>query len=198
MQYYRVVKGRKSPAHSAWPSFGLNWTAIGSRRGDEQALTHRVQLSVKQAFDSRLLGRLEYHVTGGSTLGDPALHFADWHHFNTNSTLVGPYQGLDVFRGLGQYERSTAQAYATLHLRYEHNRILLKRLPFMGKSLIRESLFVNQLVTADGKPWLEVGYGLQQVFLLFNTEVFSGFEGGRFKSAGLRIGIPIGEATVRL
>jgi hypothetical protein len=137
-------------------------------------------------------------ASAGSFYGEKPLHFADYKHFNSNSTWVGSYQQIDAFRGLKPYERSTTNPYLELHLKYEHARIALKRLPFLAGSLMRESLFVNHLSINNSGSWTEVGYGVQQLFLLFNAEIFTGFESGKYKMAGLRIGIPIGEATIRM
>ncbi len=198
MQYYRIVKGRKMTAHSAFPTFGLDWTMTHADARTATANTHRLEFSVKQSFDSRLWGRFEYLVNAGFFFGDDPVHFADYKHFNVISTHVGPYPRPDAFRGLEIYGRSTTKPCIETHLRYEHGRILVKRLPFLAGSLMRESLFVNHLAAGGQKPWIEIGYGLQQVFLLFNAEVFTGFEGGNYTNTGIRIAIPIGEGTIRL
>lgn len=198
MQYYRIVKGRKMTAHSAFPTFGLDWTMTHADAKSATTNTQQLDFSARQSFDSRLWGRFEYLVKAGFFLGDDPVHFADYKHFNVISTHVGPYPRLDAFRGFGIYGRSTTKPYIETHLRYEHGRILVKRLPFLAGSLMRESLFVNHLAAGGQKPWLEIGYGVQQLFLLFNAEVFTGFEGGKYTNTGIRIAIPIGEGTIRL
>ncbi len=197
-QYFRIVQNRKRVSHSAYPTFGFNWKMGMNSRESGKNTFHALTVSIKQQFESRLYGRFEYMANAGSFFGDNPLHYADYKHFNTNSTWVGPYQQINSFRGLNPYERSTTSPYIELHGRYEHARILFKRLPFLAGSLMRESLFVNHLSVQDEGSWTEFGYGVQQLFLLFNAEIFTGFESGKYKMTGLRIGIPIGEATIRM
>lgn len=197
-QYYRIYKGRKQLSHSAYPTFGL-MTKIGFSRDVPQTDNfYQLSFSMEQGFNQRLLGSFNYYVELGSFYGDKVRHFADYKHFSTSPTWIGPYAGNSTFRGLYPYDRSTSASYMQMHLHYEHARILLKRLPFLSGSVIRESLFVQHLMVENQKPWTEIGYGIKQLFFIFNVEVYTGFEGGKYKAAGLRLEIPIGSATIRL
>jgi hypothetical protein len=51
-------------------------------------------------------------------------------------------------------------------------------------------VYVNYLATTDNKLYYEVGYGLNQIFLMFNLEVFTGFKGASHEYTGIKIGIP--------
>ncbi len=196
--YYRVIEGRKRMSHSSWPTINLGWKVDAASRDNAKSITQEFNLGIQHRYGSRLAGQIEFFIGGGVFVGDKPLHFADYKHFEASPTLVGSYAQLTTFRGLNPYERSTSDNYAQLHLRYEHARILIKRLPFLADKLIRESLFLNVLTQKVAQPYVEAGYGIQQLFLLFNAEVFAGFEGGRHQITGFRIGIPIGEATIRL
>ena len=67
----------------------------------------------------------------------------------------------------------------------------------MAGKLAREKLFFNSLLRVGGDPYYEIGYGLDQVFLLFSIEFVSAFSGGKNQYNGFRIGIPLnGMVTV--
>lgn len=197
-QYYRIINNRKQLSHSAYPTFGLMTKMGFSRDLPQNNAFYQLSLSMKQGFQSRLLGSLDYYVEIGSFYGDKVHHFADYKHFSTAPTWIGGNATNSTFRALLPYERSTTDAYFQAHLHYEHARILLKRLPFLSGSLIRESLFVQHLMVENRKPWTEIGYGMKQLFFLFNVEVYTGFEAGKYKTAGIRLEIPIGQATIRM
>ncbi len=96
-----------------------------------------------------------------------------------------------MFRTLRYYERSTIHDFAVAHFEYNHSRLLIKRLPPFADKLMREVLFFNALFAERDKPYYEFGYGLNQVFLLFDIEVVSGFSGGKHQYTGFRLGIPL-------
>ncbi len=198
MQYYRVVKGVKQVSHSVWPTFGVALTATFADNNRQKAASQLLVISLRQSIGSRLWGKLDYEVEAGDFLGDKPLHFADWKHYCVSNTHVGPYAPLGSLRSAGNYERSTDGRFAAFRLAYSHSRILLKRLPFLAESLIRESVFAHQMMNSGQKTLTEIGYGIQQLFLVMNAEAFAAFEGGRFREAGIRIGIPFGMAIIEM
>lgn len=197
-QYYKIVKDRKQLSHSAYPTFGLMVRMGAIHDLPQSNAFYQLSFSMKQGFQNRLLGNLDYYVELGSFYGDKVQHFADYKHFSTSPTWIGGNATNSTFRALLPYEKSTTDAYFQAHLHYEHARILLKRLPFLSGTLIRESLFVQHLMVENKKSWTEIGYGVKQLFFLFNVEVYAGFEGGKYTVAGLRLEIPIGQATIRM
>ncbi len=96
-----------------------------------------------------------------------------------------------MFYTIDYFAYSTTGDYASGHLHYDHSRLLLKRLPFLADKLMRERLFAKALLVEGRKPYFEFGYGLDQVFLLFNIDIVSGFSGSKHQYTGLRIGIPL-------
>jgi hypothetical protein len=47
-------------------------------------------------------------------------------------------------------------------------------------------------------PYYEINYGVHQIFLLMNVNVFAGFEKGMLKTSGIRIGVPIRGGMIAL
>jgi hypothetical protein len=134
----------------------------------------------------------------GKFFNNEKMFFADYKHFNTSPLWVKAANNIDMFRTIAFYERSTNNAYAQSHIQYDHSRILLKRLPFLAGKLFREKIFFNGLITADNMPFYELGYGIDQLFLIFNAEIVTGFSAGNHRYTGVRIGVPLSAASIRL
>jgi len=95
---------------------------------------------------------------------------------------------LETFRLLDYYQHSTNDKYLEGHLQFSSDRLLLKRLPILNNSLaIQEKIFVNYLTSPNYKNYWEVGYGLSQIFLLLDIEVFCNFKGKEYQETGLKI-----------
>jgi hypothetical protein len=118
------------------------------------------------------------------------MYFADYKHFGTNAPFLIGTSEESLFRLINYYDYSTNNNYLEGHLWLENDRIILKRLPVLNKTLMREFIYVNYLSTTGNYPYYEVGYGLNQIFLMFNLEVFAGFKGSSHEYTGIKIGIP--------
>jgi len=149
-----------------------------------------LEFSVRQGLYFRRIGGVTYKATAGTFFNNHKIYFADYKHFATNTPfLIGASEG-SMFRLPDYYAYSTNKSYFEGLIRLESDRILLKRLPGLNKTLMRESLYFNYLATTDHKPYYEVGYGLNQIFLMFSVEVFAGFRGTTHEYSGIKIGIP--------
>ncbi len=195
--YYRIFNNQKQMLHSAYPSFTLRWRQGISSLFDSDAAFQMLEFGVKYGFEKRLLGRFDYLLKSGFFPKSNRLYFADYKHFNNNPLWVSGANKLDMFRSLSFYDYSTENPYFEAHIQYQHGRIVLKRLPFLAGSLIRESLFFNMLATEGNAPLLEFGYGVNQIFLLFDLELFTGIAGGKHHHTGIRLGIPLSGGEIR-
>ncbi|MDR4988458.1 MAG: DUF5686 and carboxypeptidase regulatory-like domain-containing protein [Bacteroidales bacterium] len=197
--YYRMANNRKVMMHSSFPTVSLMyrqgvrdvWESSSAFRHWEVSVSHRMEL--------RLIGNISYKLTGGFFPQKKGAFFADYRHFDTNPLWVKSSNNIDMFQTPGYYAYSTVSNYSTLHVRYDHSRLLLKRLPVLSDKLLRERLFVNTLLIDGRKPYTEFGYGLDQLLLIFSVDVVSGFSGGKHQYTGFRIGIPLtGQVGLRL
>lgn len=197
--YYMRVGERKQMLYSYYPTLSLNYREAFEGIAGSNARFRLLEAGISQSFTLRMIGQFSYIMRAGRFFNAENLYTPDFRHFKGNSTWVMSAGETDRFRSLGFYENSAASSWAEAHLHYEHGRILLKRIPFMARTLIREQMYVKLLATEEHQPYLEVGYGLNQVFLLFNLEVVTGFRGGRHNYTGFRIGMPLGgEASIRM
>jgi len=189
--FYRIYDNtEKWYSHSRFPTFKLAYKKGINNLFDSDVNFDQLEISVQQNKYIRRLGSLFYKATAGSFLNSSKVYFADYKHFATNTPfLIGTSEG-SIFRLIDYYDYSTADNYFEGHIRLESDRILLKRLPVLNKTLMRESLYFNYLATYGNYPYFEVGYSLNQIFLMFNVEVFAGFKGTTHEYTGIKIGIP--------
>jgi len=188
--YYKIEKGVKYYYYSNYPTFELHYYKGINGLFESDVDFDRLEANISQHKSLRKLGTLNYDLTAGTFLNNNKVYFADYKHVGTNTPfLIGTSEG-NLFRLLDYYDYSSYQSYVEGHVRLENDRIILKRLPVLNKTLMTETVYFNYLSTTGNKPYYEVGYGLNQIFLMFNVEVFAGFKGSVHEYTGIKIGIP--------
>lgn len=186
---YTVKQGVKRMInYHSQPTFSLLYKKGLKDVFDSETDYSLLETSVKQAFDIGFNDRLEYKVKAGSFLSHKKTFFADYRHFNTSKPTVMLGSSWDTFRLLDYYQHSTNEDYLEAHLQYTSDRFLLKRLPILNNSMaIQEKLFANYLTHANKQNYWEVGYGLSQIFLLLDVEVFWSFDGKQHRDTGVKL-----------
>ena len=186
---YAVKKGVKRMVnYHPQPTFALLY-----KQGIKEVLNSEtdyslLEASVKQAFDVGFNDRIKYSVKAGSFLSNKQSFFADYRHFDTSKPTVMLSSTINTFRLLDYYQHSTTEDYLEAHVQYTSDRFLLKRLPIVNNSLvIQENLFANYLTHANKNNYWEVGYGLSQIFLLLDVEVFWSFDGKHHRDTGIKL-----------
>ncbi|TVR38540.1 MAG: carboxypeptidase-like regulatory domain-containing protein [Bacteroidia bacterium] len=197
--YYRLMGERKQMLYSNYPSLSLFYReGLKGLLGSDTRF-RQLEASISHSFELRLAGQFLYSLHAGKFIKDDHIFTPDFKHFQGNETLFMSNDGTNRFRTINFYEYSTGDRYAFGHLQYSHGRIILKRLPLLNRTLIREKLFINALAIPERETLIELGYGLNQVGLLFTLEFVTGFSGGKHHYTGFRIGIPLGgQATIRM
>jgi hypothetical protein len=117
------------------------------------------------------------------------MYFEDFQHFNTQSIVYAINSTDNSYRLLPYYEYSTQKTFFEGHITWQTRKLILKQLPILKNSNLSEYFFVNYLSTPQLKNYMETGYGLKNVFMLLNLEAVSGFENGKFRSAGFRLSL---------
>jgi hypothetical protein len=196
--FYKIDNNRKRMLYSRYPTFSIHFRQGIKGVFNSDTRYNSIEASIKQSFNLRMIGRFSYLISAGKFMDQKQVYFADFRHFNNNPILINDGNRLDMFRTLQFYENSTNEQFFQGHLEYEHARLLIKRLPFMANSLIKETVFIKTLCTNGNKPYYEFGYGLNQVFLLFSAEIVTGFSGSEHNYTGIRISIPISGGTISL
>ena len=84
------------------------------------------------------------------------------------------------------YSLATPDYYIEAHARYTTPYMLLKLLPFLSNTLMRENISLAYLYTPTTGSYTEFGYVLSEVLLLGRMGVFVGFNDLKYSSTGFR------------
>jgi len=197
--YYEIDDNVKQMRYSKYPTFYLTYK--GGYKGvfNSDSRYDFLQVSIKDNFTIKGAGDIDYDLASGKFLNTENIYFSEFKHFSgTPSYLAANLKDSD-FRLLDYYGYSTDESFFEGHLKFSSDRILLKRLPILNKTLMIENIYVHYLKTPGRKNYYEIGYGLNQVFMFLNLEVFGGFEGSQHKFTGFKVSLPLitGRQTFR-
>ena len=190
-QRYSIRNGFKYPRESRFPTFTMTCKKAvpGLFGGDadydflEFGLTQKVRVNNYSI--------LEYRLNSGAFMNQNRKYFADYKHFATDYTGFYTGGGTDHFKLLPFYVTSSSGGFIEAHLVYDSGRLLLKRLPFLAKTMLREQLSVHFLTNENFSYYTEIGYGVKQIFGIMSLEAVAGFEELKFRSAGIKLGMAL-------
>ncbi len=188
--FYKILGKTKQMMYSKYPTFSVNYTKGISNFLNSDVDFDRLETAINHSFSQRQLGRIKYKFIAGKFLNTNKLYFADYKHYNTNNPFLITSNTSFEFRLPDYYKYSTSRTYFEGHIKLTNNRILVKRLPIISKTVIKENLYFNILKNQGQDVYYEFGYGVNQILLLFNFEVFAGFEKNKHVYTGIKIGIP--------
>lgn len=187
-QRYRIVNDMKFPAGSDHPTYVLTyqqgWNTF--KGADYQPYGH---LSA-EAYQQKNLGAFyeyRWRIRTGTFLQKENASFPDYKHFNTQNIFVLFSDYADGFFLLPYYQHSTPEYYIEAHGKYTTPYFLLKLLPWFSNKLMRENLHLNYMYTPMAGHYTELGYGLSEVFLLGQVNVYAGFRNLEYEGVGVRV-----------
>lgn len=186
-QKYRISDGAKVSAGSDYPTFTLTWR---HGYGYNDTLSGSYDLFAAEINHTNRFGALNqfrWRIRAGGFLNSENVRLQDMHFFNTQSSpvLLNFYE--DAFYLKPCYSVSARKAFAEAHIRYTTPTLLIKRLPGLSRTLIRENIGISALWTPEAGYYYEAGYSLSEVFLISTVGVYTGFTGTSFESAGIRV-----------
>ncbi len=186
-QKYRISDGAKISAGSDYPTFTIAWKH-GYNYNDTLSGSYEM-LSGEVSRTARFgaLNEFRWRIRAGGFINSENVRLQDMHFFNTQSSpvLLNSYE--DAFYLKPCYSVSSRKAFAEGHIRYTTPTLLLKRLPGLSHTLIRENISLSVLWTQEAGYYCETGYSLSEVFLIGTAGVYAGFTGTSFESAGIRV-----------
>jgi hypothetical protein len=189
-QKYSVYNGAKVPRGSDCPTLSFTWNH-GLNEFTE--LTNRYKhtdmfnLEISKIRDIGGFSEFRWSVATGGYLNNTFITWYDFFHFNSQPlpVLLDDYH--DSFQLPAYYSLSTPEFYGEVHLRYTTPYLFLKYLPGISKTLMRENLSLNYLVSRFHKNYTEIGYSISEISLFGELGVWVGFENLRYKSVGARL-----------
>jgi hypothetical protein len=186
---YRVAGKRKIPMGSDWPSFALTWMhGINEFAELADPVKHydMLRFEVHRRTELGAFSEFRWRVRTGGFLDKKYITFYDFYHVNTQPLplLLNNYE--DAFRLPAFYSMSTPEFYVQAHTRLTTPYLLIKFLPFLSNTLIRENLSLSYMGFSDGH-YTELGYAVSEIFLVGEVGVYVGFKGFGFESAGVSL-----------
>jgi hypothetical protein len=186
---YKLHKGVKINAGSDWPTFELTWQH-GINDFSEIANGLRVYDMIKfEASRNKNIGAFSnflWRVRAAGFFDNRNLTFYDFFHFNSQPlpVLINNYQ--DAFMIPSFYSLSTPEFYTEVHLKYTSPYLLLKLLPVLSNTLMRENLSLSYLGSRFHPNYTEIGYSISGILFLGELGVYCGFDDIRYRSVGLK------------
>lgn len=186
-QKYRMFNGNKSPAGSDWPTFSITWKHGINEFSD---MTDRIKqfdmlrLEISKSLELGAFSEFMWRIRTGGFLDNRDLTFYDFFHFNTQPILFLLNNYEDAFMLPAYYSMSTPEFYGEVHLKYTTPYLLLKLLPVMSNTLMRENLSLSYLGSRFHRNYTEIGYSISEIFFLAEAGVYVGFEDVKYKSIG--------------
>ncbi|MBN1388498.1 MAG: carboxypeptidase-like regulatory domain-containing protein [Bacteroidales bacterium] len=186
-QRYRINEGRKSAAGSDYPTFKIYYDhGINITPDDDYHHFDHIQFEANKSKSIGAFNEYSWRFRAGGFINNEKLQFQDFNHFNIQSLpfLIRNHQ--DAFMLPDYYTLATPEYYIEAHFRYTTPYLLIKLLPFLSNSLMRENITLAYLYSPHTSHYYELGYGLSEIFLIGKIGVYAGFEDLSFKSAGVR------------
>ena len=189
-QRYRINKGNKIPRGSDWPTFNLTWQHGINEFSEMTDRFKHYDMLKAEAFKSKSIGAFSdfrWRVRAGGFLDNKSLTFYDFFHFNSQPLpfLLDNYQ--DAFMIPAYYSLSTPEIFGEVHLKYTTPYLLIKLLPGLSNTLMRENISLSYLGSRYHKNYTEIGYSISEIFLLGEIGIYVGFEDIKYKSVGAKL-----------
>jgi hypothetical protein len=191
-QKYRVYNGNKVPAGSEWPEFRVIWKhSINSTAENEGSYSHfnMLKFEVSQRIDRGAFREIKWLVRTGGYLDNRGLSYYEYFHFNSQSFPLLIYNYADAHMLPRFYSLSTPEFFGEAHFKFTTPYLLLKYLPGLNNTLVRENLILSSLGSRYHSNYTEIGYSLSEIFLVGELGVYVGFNDLKYRSAGVRFSL---------
>jgi len=189
-QKYRMRDKIKVPAGSDWPTFTLTWKH-GTNGFSDDAGSYRqfdmIRLETGKHHELGGFSEFDWRLRMGGFLDNRSLLYYDIFHFNSQPLPVLLDNYRDAFRLPEYYSLSTPELFGEAHVKYTTPYLLLKYLPGLSKTLMRENLSLSFLASRYHPAYTELGYSISEISFFGEFGVWIGFENLKYKSAGLQL-----------
>lgn len=186
-QKYYINNGVKSPAGSSYPTFRLTLKhGINKYPGEEGRSYDFIRAEASKSRSIGAFSEYGWSIKAGGFINNRGVEFPDFVHFNSQPLPVLLTNYRDVFMLPGYYTLATPEYFTEAHFRFTTPYLLLKLIPGLSNTLIRENISLAWLYTPHTRNYYELGYALSEVFLLGRIGIYAGFEDLTWKGAGVR------------
>jgi hypothetical protein len=189
-QKYRISGKVKVPRGSDWPTFTMTWKHGINEFPDLTSTWKQFDMIKFGASKRKEIGafrEVNWSVRCGGFLNSSNIPFYDYFHFSSQQLPVLLNNYRDAFMLPGYYSLSTPELFTEGHIKYTTPYFLLKLLPGLSNTLIRENLSASVLWSRHQQCYTEIGYSLSQIFLFGEVGIYAGFDNLAFRSVGAKI-----------
>ena len=185
-QKYRMNNGRKVPRGSDWPTFILSWQHGINEVPEVDGYRHYdlFRFEIFKNQDIGAFSELRWRFRSGAFLDNRTLPYYDFFHFNPQPPMVLLDDYQDAFMLPAYYSLSTPEAFAEFHFKYTTPYLLIKLIPGISNTLMRENISLSYLGSKNNPHYTELGYSISEIFFLAELGVYVGFEDLGYKSIG--------------
>ena len=184
------ANGNKIPAGSDWPTFDLTWKhGINEFREITSGLRHfdmlRFEVSKNRSIGA--FSEFRWRLRTGGFFDNRSLTFYDFFHFNSQPLplLLNNYE--DAFMLPAFYSLSTPEFFVEAHVKYTTPYLLLKLLPGLSNTLMRENISLSYLGSRFHQNYTEIGYSISEILFVGELGVYVGFDDLKYRSVGVRL-----------
>ncbi len=189
--FYRMINGVKRYVRSSYPLVNFIYKqGIDPSKGENSSYK-MVEANISQNIPLGYYNNISYLLEGGTFFDDRNTHLADYKHFGIASLLVSNADYNTEFALPGNYELSTPDRWLRAGVKYSSSYLLLKHLPFMQSSIMKESVHILSLwLPQQKRSYSELGYSIG-VTGVGRAAFYVGFDNVRYRGVGFRVTIPL-------
>ena len=74
-------------------------------------------------------------------------------------------------------------------MQYQFRKFLVTQIPILRLTGVKELAFIGYLGTPFSEQYLEVGYGIDNLFRFLRLEAAASFQDGQYQGFGIKIGV---------
>lgn len=193
-QRYLIHNGIKRNAGSDYPTFSLSWKH-GLNQFSE--LTPKIgqydliKFEASKRKDIGAFSEYRWRFRSGSFLDNKNITYYDFNHFSSQPlpVLLSDYE--DAFMLPGFYALSTPEFFTEFHVKYTTPYLLIKLLPVLSNTLMRENLSLSYLWSRYHPGYTEIGYSLSEFLFLGEIGIYAAFDNLKFNSIGPKVVLKI-------
>ena len=189
-QKYKIYNEVKVPQRSEWPIFTLTWKhGLNEFSEPHNSYKHfdMIRFQVSKVHDAGAFRELRWRVNTGGFLNNTWLPYYDFYHFNTQPLPLVLNDYPDAFKLPSYYSVSTPEFFTEAHLKYTTPYFVVKHLPLLSKTLMRENISLSWLGSGFHSNYTEIGYSVSEIFLFAEVGIYAGFNDLEHRSTGIRI-----------
>ncbi len=186
-QFYKMQNSVKVNMHSESPVMTLSWKHGYNYNDTLSAHYDYLGAGVRMNRSLGAMRHIEWDLGTGGYINARNLQFQDMKIFNAQESPVLINNYSDALFLKRHYEIATPTFFTEAHIKYTTPCLLIKRMPVLSRTLMRENVSMAYLYTPQYKNYTEFGYSVSEIFFLGEAGIYAGFRDLKFDGLGFKI-----------